>query len=242
MFVVDSLLDENDGDISPANLSLREAVELSNDNPLPDRIEFVPALLGGTIFQSEFGSFFLQPGTPADIRITDTVEIVGLGQSFLELDGSFAFADDTPVIEPGEPIPKARFFTIDDGDGTSDIEVTITDLRFQNSSEVTMVGASIMSVEDLTLERVTFLGNSTIGDGVGGGAIYQRYGDLTLDGVTLTGNRTAGVDADGAGLYALDTNVSIRNGSSLSCCGLALPAGAKERGRDVVSRPGRDIE
>lgn len=218
VFTVDSLVDENDGDTSAGNFSLREAIEASNANPLADTIMFSPFLLGGTIFQFPANVGILHPGTPTDMRITDSVNIVGLGQSFLTLDGSLAFVDGQGLI-PG----RTRFFTIDDGNAANDIQVTISDLTLQNSSGTTDVGGSIKSLEDLTLERVTLVNNSTFGDGVtygsasySGGALYQRYGELTLDNVTITANRTNAVGADGGAVFVRDADLSVLNNSSIS--------------------------
>jgi len=213
-FVVNSPIDENDGNISAGNLSLREAVELSNDNPLTDTIMFDAALMQGrTIFQSFKSSSQLQPGTPTDIRITDSVNIIGLGEELLTVDGSNAFTDPTMVPPFGDPLPRSRFFTIDDGNSLNDIQVNISGLTFTNSVEITDVGATIKSVENLVLQDLTFINNSTLGDGRNGGAVYQRYGSLMLDGVTLTANSTDGVDADGGAVSVRDADLTVMNSS-----------------------------
>jgi len=218
-FIVDSPIDENDGDTTLGNFSLREAIEASNANPLPDTIMFSNSLLFATILQTPMNDplSMLQAGTPTDMRITDSVDIIGLGQSFLTLDGSIAVVDASGGI-PG----RARFFTIDDGDGANDIEVAISGLRLQNNSNTTDVGGSIKSVENLTLQQVTFISNSTFDDGINpgavfnGGALYQRYGSLTLDNVTLTGNSTNGVDADGGAVYVRDADLTVLNNTTIS--------------------------
>ena len=49
-FVVDTLVDEIDGNYSAGDFSLREAIGLANANfPVADTISFAPALTGGTI-------------------------------------------------------------------------------------------------------------------------------------------------------------------------------------------------
>ena len=47
--VVDTTADESDGDFSTGDLSLREAIELTNANPGADEIAFAAALAGSTI-------------------------------------------------------------------------------------------------------------------------------------------------------------------------------------------------
>ena len=210
VFIVDSLFDENDGDISTDNFSLREAIEAANLNPLTDTIIFSPNLLGGEIIQNAKNSGALQPFTTTDIQITDSVNIIGLGKSFLTLSGGAA--TDANIADG----KVSRFFTIDDGSAANDIEVKITDLRLRQSNNVTDVGASIMSHESLTLERVSLIDNSTLGSGFSGGAIYQRYGDLTLDRVTISANTTDGVNADGGGVFVRDADLTVMNNTTIS--------------------------
>jgi len=215
-FIVDSALDENDGIISTGNFSLREAIELANLNPLPDTIMFSLSLAGSTIAQSPAGGFLLKSGTPTDMHITESVTIVGLGETFLTLDGSSAYTNVNV-----SPLTRTRFFTIDDGDNTKEIEVTISGLRLQNSLGTEGApsidgGGSIKSSENLTLERVTFVNNGTFGDGFVGGAIYQHDGHLTLDDVTLTGNSTEGVGSHGGAVSVREADLTLRNGTSIS--------------------------
>ncbi len=210
-FIVDSLLDEDDGVISTGNLSLREAVDLANANPFPDVIMFSPSLSGQTIFQQPKNGATLQPGTPTDIRITDSVTIMGLGRNLLTLDGTLAFTDADVFVPIGDPFERSRFFTIDDGDHTNDLQVSISGLTFVGSVNTTQQGAALLSHEDLTLTDVTFTGNSTFGAGNNGGAFYQRYGSLHMEGAILTANTTDGVDADGGAIYIRDADATILN-------------------------------
>ncbi|MCG8449872.1 MAG: hypothetical protein MI725_09875 [Pirellulales bacterium] len=211
-FTVDTVADENDGDTSPGNFSLREAIEVANANPLTDTIMFSPLLLGGTITPSSAG---LLPGTSVDMVITDSVNILGLGDSFLTLDG---------VLASDSLGNKVRLFTIDDGDMGTLIDVNISDLRFEDYFNTNQAGGVISSHENLTIERASFVNNSTLqrvavpppGVSYNGGAIYQRYGQLTLDNVTLSANSTDGVDADGGAIYVRDADLTIRNNSSIS--------------------------
>ena len=73
--VVDTLADENDGDNSPGHLSLREAIDLANANPMPDTISFDPSLAGGTIHL-----------TLGELAITDSVTILGPGAGITTID------------------------------------------------------------------------------------------------------------------------------------------------------------
>ena len=52
-FVVDTLIDENDGDYSAGDVSLREAIEAANASAGAETITFAPSLVSGgpaTIF------------------------------------------------------------------------------------------------------------------------------------------------------------------------------------------------
>lgn len=203
-FIVDNPLDENDGDTSLGNLSLREAIAIANVNPLADTITFAPVLLGTSISPSPF---FLQPGTPIEMFITDSLTIEGLGEFGLTIDGSSAF-DGTFNL--------SRLFVIDDGDANEQIDVTINNMRIQDFTSVEDVGGAIKSSENLHLERVTFVNNRTLGDSYHGGAIYIKGADLSLNDVTLTGSRTDGANADGGAIYIRDGNLSITNNSAVT--------------------------
>jgi|GEM_PF-1985836 len=216
-FTVSTLLDENDGVISVGSLSLREAIELSNANPLPDTITFDPVLFAtgdATISQSAANGFFLQPGTPTDIRITDSVEILGPGSSLLFLDGSGGFVDILG-LDPN----STRFFTIDDGNQSSEIEVVIRDLTFTNSTNTADDGGAVWSSENLLLAGVEFEDNLTsdlqlLGTGLRGGALFQQGGELTLDGVEFSGNQTEGVASGGGALFVLDSTLNVLPGTA----------------------------
>ena len=207
MIIVDSIFDENDGDTSAGNLSLREAIEISNLNPLFDFITFDPSLLGMTIVMSSEGSGSLKPGTPADLVITDSVDITGLGESFLTIDSGGA------IDEFGNP---TRLFTIDDNDANNDLDVTIRDLSLTNYVDIASVGGVYFSKEDLTIERIFHLNNSTFGDDIHGGVIYQEGGSLTISASTFTASGTNGENADGGALYALNSDVTIQQDTSFS--------------------------
>ncbi|MBX3434589.1 MAG: hypothetical protein KF847_14820 [Pirellulales bacterium] len=227
-FVVDTTVDENDGNYSVGNLSLREAIELSNINPLPDVIMFDPTVMFDTVIQQSSKSF-LTPGTSADMRITDSVTIVGLGLDFLTIDLSSAY-DDTNFTNP----IKARLFTVDDGNSGKTIDVKIQDLKIQNGKpfgtnslgepvQSMGPGGVIYSTENLVVEGVFFVNNGVVGAGIHGGVIYQQGGTLTLGAspgtgnpTTLTANNTDGIGSHGGGVAALNATVIIKDDTSLS--------------------------
>jgi len=77
VLIVDIAADENDGDFTAGDLSLREAIELANDLPGLDRIGFASVLAGQTI-ATTLGQF----------DVTDSVTIEGLGADQLTIDAS----------------------------------------------------------------------------------------------------------------------------------------------------------
>ncbi|MEX2092601.1 MAG: CSLREA domain-containing protein, partial [Pirellulales bacterium] len=85
IFVVDTLDDENDGDYSEGDLSLREAVRFANFTSEIDSIAFSAALSGGAIVL-----------TLGELRILRSVPIIGLGALLLTIDASGN--DPTPAV------------------------------------------------------------------------------------------------------------------------------------------------
>ncbi|MEX0726233.1 MAG: choice-of-anchor Q domain-containing protein, partial [Planctomycetaceae bacterium] len=105
--VVDTLVDESDGDFSTGDLSLREAIEWANANAGADTITFDAGLSGGTITLG---------GT--ELAITDAVTINGLGADQLTID-----ADGL-----------SRIFNVDDDTGTEiDVEIVALTLTGGNA-------------------------------------------------------------------------------------------------------------
>ena len=214
VFTVDTLIDENDGIIAPGSLSLREAIEASNTNPFVDTIMFSPFLAGGTLFTSDLN---LLPGTDVTMTISDSVSIIGLGSSLLTIDGTASV---------GPTGFGVRLFDIDDGDMGNEIDVLISDMRIEDYFLTAGDGGAIKSYENLTIERASFINNSTVqtlvvedqlpGASYNGGAIFQRYGELTLDNVLLSANRTNALDGDGGAIYVRDADLNILNNSVIS--------------------------
>lgn len=97
--VVDTLVDESDGDYSVGDLSLREAIELANANPGAATIRFFAGLTGTIVLG----------GT--ELRITDGLTITGPGANLLTVSGNNA----------------SRVFNVDDGLGPW-IDVVLEDL------------------------------------------------------------------------------------------------------------------
>ena len=188
-YVVDNLVDENDGNFDPGDLSLREALSLANFNPVANTITFDGSLDGGTIL--------LDNGL-GELAVTDSVSIdAGSLTGGLTIDaangpdGNFATGDGV------------RIFKIDDGTGTRiDVEIVALTLT---GGDVAGDGGAIFSVENLTMTASTIAGNATTG-GTDGGGIFSSSGNLTVIGSTISGNKVFG---SGGGIFKSFGNMTI---------------------------------
>ena len=149
-FVVDTLVDESDGDFSVGDLSLREAIELSNVNQLTDMIRFDPSLAGGTILL-----------TMGELNISDDVSIVGLGAGQLTIDATGN--DPTPNENNGD---GSRVINLRGPGRQSMIEVEISGLTI-TGGDVDGFGGGMSSSGNLTLNDVAAFENHAEQDGGG---------------------------------------------------------------------------
>ncbi len=116
---------------------------------------------------------------PGNLAITDSVDIFGISGM---------------LFSPGGGLE----ILVDDGNNASLLDVSITDLRFQNNTR-------IVSQENLTLTNMQFVNNAAAGNG---GAISQQLGKLTIEDSTFIGNTAAG---SGGALYVFDGDLEINN-------------------------------
>ena len=189
-FIVSNLEDENDGDFSDGDLSLREAIANSNNG---DKITFAEDLSGSTINLSQ-----------GELVIDKNLAIEGLGADRLTINAQ----------RPG------RVFKIDDGDADNEIDVTLDGLTItggslRSRSGVTFFkGAGIFTTENLELINSKVSGN--IARDVGGG-IYSSGGRLRIDNSTIEDNLAGGDrgigGSYGGGIAAVGTTVEITNSS-----------------------------
>lgn len=190
--VVDTLSDSDDGDYSSGQLSLLEAIRLSESTVDPSLITFSNALAGGTIaLQSE-------------LLISSSVTIVGLGQGQLTIDGG----------------DQSRIFRVDDGNNSTAIDVEISGLSLIHGSADR--GGAILNYEDLSLSNSTISENLASADGGGiyhargqltvsdsyfadnvaqnnGGGIFNNVQDLLVNNTTFFGNNASRY---GGGIYS----------------------------------------
>ncbi len=184
--IVDTLVDESDGDFSHGDFSLREAIELANQIAGANTIEFDPQLAGGTILL-----------TMGELVIIDALTINGLGQELLTIDASGN--DPTPDVNNGD---GSRIFNIDDGNFSNNIDVEILGLTLTGGDSLRQGGA-IFSLENLSIADSAIANNSS--NSFGGG-IFNSFGTTRIKDSTISGN-SAG--SDGGGIRNFKGNLVI---------------------------------
>lgn len=161
--VVSTLEDENDGDFSKGDLSLREAIANAEAGAT---ITFDSSLSGGTINVSADGFI-----------IDKDLTITGLGANNLTIDGSKA------ISLTDRDLTYARVFEINDGNDDAQSNVTIEGItvsgNFQGSS-------GIANRENLTLNTTNISNNLTADPGGG----INNSGNLVLNNSLVSGNST----------------------------------------------------
>ena len=187
IFVVDTLDDENDGDYSEGDLSLREAVRFANFTSEIDSIAFSAALSGGAIVL-----------TLGELQILRSVPIIGLGALLLTIDASGN--DPTPAVNNGD---GSRVFNIDDGNLFANIDVEIVGLTL-TGGDVTGSGGGILTREDLTITSSTISDNAA----TTGGGFHSIGGNLTVASSTISGNAA---NSNGGGIYSQSVSLTVTN-------------------------------
>lgn len=182
--VVDTVVDEIDGNYGPGDLSLREAVGLANGSIGPDTITFDPSLSGERILL-----------TMGELLIFDSVTIDGATNSAsVTIDASGN--DPTPDENLGD---GTRVFNIDDQTDER-IDVTLSGLTF-TGGDVQSRGGAILSRENLTITRSTIRNNFS---GNEGGGLHQSEGVFRLEHSTVSDNSVVPIEsASGSGAILL---------------------------------------
>ena len=198
--VVDTLVDESDGNYNAGDMSLREATELARGSVLTaDTITFAASLTSGGP-----ASILLMLG---ELAITDALSIIGPGASQLTIDASGNDLTPNSTLDDGDDLNDgdgSRIFNIDDGNFDTQFDVSISGLTL-TGGDVDGDGGAILSLENLTVTHSTISGNSAM---FGGGGIYGGYsynGNVTVASSTISdnsaGNSGGGISADNLTLF-----------------------------------------
>ena len=185
--LVDNSSDENDGVYTVGDLSLREAVYLSNGFLGTESITFANALNGVT-----------QRLRLGEIVISEAVTIGSL--------------TTTPVVSGNF---NSRIFNI--LDTTTNVTLTGMTLRDGSTTADNAAGGAILSglTGTLTITNGTITGNATAGDNASGGAIASDTGNVVITNSTLSNNLTLGSNASGGAVAVNAGNLTITS-STLS--------------------------
>jgi hypothetical protein len=183
--VVGTLVDESDGDFSPGDLSLREAVEIGNSRSDAPGIAFAASLTG-----SGPATIMLALG---ELLVRRSLDIIGPGANRLTIQGN----------------DSSRIFHVNDGAGDNLIDVSISGLTF-TGGHGDPAGGAIFTVEKLAVDAATISDNSAeLGGGIAGS------GELTITNSTISGNSAhTGGGIHFAGMLTV-TNSTISNNSAM---------------------------
>jgi hypothetical protein len=183
--VVDTLVDEFDGNFSAGDLSLREAILRADANQGPDTITFAPSLSGGSI---------LLYGGELDIRDGVTIDARPLDEK-VTISGRF----------------ESRIFNIIAS--AEDVSLSGLHLWFGHSSAagdagrggaIRSVTAGVLRLDEMIVE----MNYTTASDADGGGVFAQ--GPLVLINSTVGDNWTNESNAQGGGIFAA-SSVEVSN-------------------------------
>ena len=218
LLLVDTNVDESDGDYSPGDLSLREAIELANAFPGADTITFDAALASDTI-----------PLTLGMLTISDDLTVTGPGADLLTIDaggnsGVMRVSGATTANISGLTFSGGRTGRGAGLRNDAGATTTLTDMVISGNTATQVsfdAGGGLWNAGDLTLVRSTVAGNIASGGGGGifnegmatitrstisgnsassGGGISNFFGSATVTSSTITGNSGGGIfNYDGAG-------------------------------------------
>lgn len=165
VIVVDSLSDIDDGDFSPGNLTLREAIGLANADTDADVISFDPSLAGGTITL-----------TQGQLEIRSSITINGPGADVLTVSAGGA----SRVISE---------------EGSGPRNITLRDLTLADGlGPATSAGGALFSNSgNITLERVVMRNNNSLG--ANGSTIVVAFGTLNMKDCAIVDNLDTGIGA-----------------------------------------------
>ncbi|MGD9634840.1 MAG: choice-of-anchor Q domain-containing protein [Pirellulales bacterium] len=190
---VDTTIDENDGDYSPGDLSLREAISLSNLFATVDVIFFRPDLSGQTITLHQ-----------GELTINDsaTVDASALAAR-ITIDASGN--DITPGVEDGN---GSRVLVLQD-DGIYFNQITLRKLTL-TGADGNGSGGAIFNNDVTTVEDCTITGNSSQW---GAGVYNTAAGSLVVARSTISGNSAISpipeAIGSGGGLYNWGGNLQV---------------------------------
>ncbi|KAA1260444.1 hypothetical protein LF1_29840 [Rubripirellula obstinata] len=206
--VVDSGTDIDDGDITPGNVSLREAVRMVNEVGYIDTITFDDSLAGSTITLTE-----------GDLRITSSITVQGPGADQLTISGGgqsrifnevgngvrIITINDVTLADGNSPSGGGGALFSNGGNATFN-RVVMTGNRSQNNGTAVVVGFGRLTINDSAI-----INNLTAGIG----AVRVQESITAITNTTISGNNSRGISLFSSGVSRADslslTNVTIAN-------------------------------
>ncbi|MGD9126967.1 MAG: right-handed parallel beta-helix repeat-containing protein [Planctomycetia bacterium] len=195
--------DEDDGDYSSDDLSLREALDLANERDGEQTIKFNPSIslitLGGT-----------------ELSITDDVTIEGLGADLLTID---AYGDSrvfhvttSGVTATISGMTITNGFAEDYGGGIYAVgDLNVTDLVLSGNTvegSAFVCGGGIHTDGDLTVTDSLISDNTITGSNSAYGGGISTYGEMTVNNSVISDNVVAG-SGGGGGIYLGDGEITV---------------------------------
>ncbi len=197
-FVVDTAVDESDGDYGAGDLSLREAIEAAGPNPGNDAITFAAALNGQTITLG---------GT--ELLIKGDVTITGPGASLLSISGNNTsrvvnIAEGATVAISGLTIIAGKDGVYGGAGIFNSGTLTITNAVVSGNNSLHRNGAGLYNSGVLSITASTISGNTCSSAGAG---IFSE-GTLTIANCTISDNYA---ELGGGGVFTTGGVLTITN-------------------------------
>ncbi len=189
--LVDTLVDESDGNYTRGDLSLREAIELANLWPSVDTIHFAPALTA-----SGPATILLSRGS---LLVVGNMTIVGPGMNLLTIEGTGN--DPTPDVDDGK---GQSVFAI--WGGALNFNVAMSGLTVTGGDASSAGGGIFGRVGSLTLNQMKITGNAAR---TGGGGVAMSQGTLVLNDSTVTNNSSGGSRGAGGGINVFGGQLTV---------------------------------
>lgn len=206
--VVDTLVDENDGDFSPGDVSLREVIEGSIAGTT---ISFAPELQGTIALNSQ-------------LLINKNLTIDGTGADRISISGKNAsrvFEIASGAVVEIEGLAIANGLTDANGGGiVNQGTLTVNNSILRNNSA--NYGGAIHNTGTLTVNNSTLKDNSATS---GGGAIYGDWGSVSIAHSTI--DRNSSLQGGGISNFSnlTVTNSTLSNNSAVNGTDLAKGGG-----------------
>ncbi len=191
---VDTLVDENDGDLSAGDLSLREAIAFLAEG---GTINFAEGLMGTIVLDADLGQLLIDK--PLTIEGTGAETITVSGDDKIRV---FYLTADAEIqnltIANGNAEAGGGIY----GEGVS---LTILNSTFRSnkaSGEIFSYGGAIYSLNgDVVIKNSLFDNNTATGGDAYGGGIYSMDSGLTVNDSTFRNNHISASTAEGGGIY-----------------------------------------